>query len=56
MPQTETVAKKILGAALLSVDESSVNGILGFLKIIRHDNFLALLLRPNGPRSKHRSN
>jgi nicotinate dehydrogenase subunit B len=37
------VAKKILGAALLNVDESSVNGILGFLKIIRHDNFLAVI-------------
>jgi CO/xanthine dehydrogenase Mo-binding subunit len=31
-----------MGATLLSVDESSVNGIAGILKIVRQDNFLAV--------------
>jgi nicotinate dehydrogenase subunit B len=32
-----------LGATLLSVDESSVNGIPGIFKVFRHNNFLAVI-------------
>ncbi len=43
-----------VGAKLESVDESSVKNIPGIVKVVREGNFLGVVARTNGPRSRRR--